>query len=135
MHRRRQEVRQRLVRTYHNHQHLSDDHEFVCSGILSVTLYMEWDKFKMAQKFLQRANAIHPEDSDDMRGRIEALALQDVYYDCYMSSFSRDELLKRLAEIISGDIEMPEEEEIDEDRYRETYTKEARKIKESVEKQ
>lgn len=90
---------------------------------------MEWDKFRMAQKFLQRANAIHPEDADDINRRVDALALQDVYYDCYMSSFSREDLLKRLADVVSGKIEMPEEEEIvDEERYRTTYMREAQII-------
>jgi hypothetical protein len=95
---------------------------------------MGWDKFKMAQKFLQRANAIHPEDSDDKLQRVDALALQDVYYDCYMSSFSREDLLKRLSEVISGKIEMPEEEVDDPDRYRATYIKEAQVILSSIEK-
>lgn len=95
---------------------------------------MGWDKFKMAQKFLQRANAIHPEDSDDKLQRVDALALQDVYYDCYMSSFSREDLLKRLSEVISGKIEMPEEEVDDADRYRATYIKEAEVIRSSIEK-
>lgn len=95
---------------------------------------MEWDKFKMAQKFLQRANAIHPEDSDNTIQQVDALALQDVYYDCYMSSFSREDLLKRLAEIVSGQIELPEEEVADEDRYRATYMKEAQSILGSIQR-
>lgn len=95
---------------------------------------MEWDKFRMAQKFLQKANAIHPEDSDDNTLRVDALALQDIYYDCYMSSFSKEDLLKRLAEVISGKIQMPEEEIMDEDRYRETYIREARVILTSIER-
>jgi hypothetical protein len=94
---------------------------------------MEWDKFKMAQKFLQRANAIHPKDSENAAARVDALALQDVYYDCYMSSFSREDLMKRLAEVIGGRIEIPEEEDLDEARYRQTYVKEARVILASVE--
>lgn len=96
---------------------------------------MEWDKFRMAQKFLQRANAIHPEDADDIDKRVEALALQDVYYDCYMSSFSREDLLKRLADVVSGNIEMPEEEEVvDENRYRSTYIREAQAILNSLDR-
>ena len=95
---------------------------------------MEWDKFKMAQKFLQRANAIHPEDSDNTIQQVDALALQDVYYDCYMSSFSREDLLKRLAEIVSGKIELPEEEVADEERYRSTYMKEAQSILSSIQR-
>ena len=94
---------------------------------------MEWDKFKMAQQFLQRANAIHPEDSGDAAERVNALALQDVYYDCYMSSFSREDLLKRLAEVINGKIEIPEEEDLDEARYREVYMREARIILAKIE--
>ena len=94
---------------------------------------MEWDKFKMAQKFLQRANAIHPEDAFDSVGRVDALARQDVYYDCYMSSFSRKDLVKRLHEVIEGKITIPEEEDLDERRYRETYVSEARIILESIE--
>lgn len=88
-----------------------------------------WDKFKMAQKYLQRANAIHPEDAESESARVEALALQDVYYDCYMSSFSREDLIKRLSAIIDGKIDMPDDEEdLDEPRYREIYIQEARTI-------
>ncbi len=88
-----------------------------------------WDKFKMAQKYLQRANAIHPEDAGSKSARVEALALQDVYYDCYMSSFSREDLIKRLSAIIDGKIDMPDDEEdLDEPRYREIYIQEARTI-------
>lgn len=95
---------------------------------------MEWDKFNMAQRFLQRANAIHPEDVDDETGRVEAMARQDLYYDCYMSSFGREELLKRLAEVMAGKIETPDEEEMDEEQYRKTYIKEARIIAARIEK-
>jgi hypothetical protein len=94
---------------------------------------MDWDKFKIAQKFLQKANAIHPEDSDNIDQHDRALALQDVHYDCYMSSFSREELLKRLREIVSGKIELPEEKKIDELKYKETYKKEAASILASIE--
>jgi hypothetical protein len=94
---------------------------------------MDWDKFKIAQKFLQKANAIHPEDSDRKDLHDKALALQDVYYDCYMSSFSRQDLLKRLQEIIGGKIEMPEEQEVDEVKYKEAYVKEAKSILTSIE--
>ena len=93
---------------------------------------MEWDKFTMAQKFLQRANAIRPEEAEDSDAHDEALALQDIYYDCYMSSFSRDELLKRLEDVISGEFELPEEGEVDEERYRAVYVSEARTILSSL---
>jgi len=92
---------------------------------------MEWDKFRAAQKFLQKANAIHPEEADDSD---VALALQDVYYDCYMSSYSRQDLLKRLDEVVSGKIEMPEETEVDEEKYRATYIREAKVILASIER-
>ena len=75
-------------------------------GILKLEM-MTWDKFRMAQRFLQKANAIHPEDEHESILRNEALAMQDVYYDCYMSSFSREDLLKRLANVIEGKFEMP----------------------------
>lgn len=96
---------------------------------------MAWDKFRMAQKFLQRANAIHPEDADTDTAHAAALAMQDVYYDCYMSSFSREDLLKRLTDIVAGKFEMPEGEDVDEGIYRETYIKEAGIIIAAVEKE
>ena len=102
-------------------------------GILKLEM-MTWDKFRMAQRFLQKANAIHPEDEHESILRNEALAMQDVYYDCYMSSFSREDLLKRLANVIEGKFEMPDEEELDERLYRATYIKEARIIMNSIEK-
>ena len=93
---------------------------------------MSWDKFKVAQTFLQRANAIHPEDEYDVVRREKSLAVQDVYYDCYMSSFSREDLIKRLREVIGGKIEMPEDE-VDADHYRDIYIKEAKHILLSIE--
>ncbi len=94
---------------------------------------MDWDKFKIAQKFLQKANAIHPEDTERSDLHDRALALQDVYYDCYMSSFTRADLLKRLHEIIVGKIELPEEQKVDEVKYKETYANEAKSILSSIE--
>ena len=95
---------------------------------------MLWDKFRMAQRFLQKANAIHPEDEHENSVRTEALALQDVYYDCYMSSFSREDLLKRLADVIDGKFEMPDEDDVNEASYRAAYIREARTIMSSIEK-
>jgi hypothetical protein len=95
---------------------------------------MAWDKFKMAQKFLQRANAIHPEDALGSNEHDEALALQDVYYDCYMSSFSKDDLIKRMNAVIEGKIEMPEEKEVNEEKYRGIYVKEAKRILSDIER-
>jgi hypothetical protein len=95
---------------------------------------MNWDKIKTAQKFLQKANAIHPEEAGDENLHDEALALQDVYYDCYMSSFSRENLIKRLEEVADGKIEMPEEKKVNEERYRQTYLAEAKRILSSVQR-
>lgn len=95
---------------------------------------MTWDKIKTAQKFLQKANAIHPEEAGDKNLHDEALALQDVYYDCYMSSFSRENLIKRLEEVVEGKIEMPEEKEVNEEKYRQTYLAEAQRILSSVQR-
>ena len=94
---------------------------------------MDWDKFKVAQKFLQKANAIHPEDAERSDLHDKALATQDIYYDCYMSSFSKEDLIKRLREIVGGNIELPEETKVDEVRYRETYTEQAKAILDALE--
>lgn len=101
--------------------------------IVTCNPLMDWDKFKIAQKFLKRANAIHPEDKEDSRLHDQAMALQDVHYDCYMSSFTREDLLKRLREIIGGKIEMPEEKEVDELTYKTAYAKEAQLILTAIE--
>lgn len=104
---------------------------FLRAGILFLPWRpMEWDKFEMAQKFLRKANAIHPEDSDDSD---EALAIQDVNYECYMSSFSRESLLKRLGEMAAGDITLPEETEVNEEKYRSVCIREAKAILLSLE--
>lgn len=93
---------------------------------------MEWDKFRIAQKFLQKANAIHPEDAEVGDAHDELLAVQEVYYDCYMSSFSREDLLKRLEEVVNGKFEIPEGEEVDEGKYRAAYIREAKIILASI---
>ena len=94
---------------------------------------MSWDKFKVAQKFLQRANAVHPEDEDDRVRREQSLALQDVYYDCYMSSFSREELIRRLQAVVGGKVDLPDAE-VNAERYRGAYIAEAKIILSSVER-
>lgn len=93
---------------------------------------MKWDNVKMAQTFLQKANAIHPEDASDESARDEALALQDMNYECYISSFSRENLIRRLQEILAGRIEVSESA-VDEDRYKSVYLREAKRILVSVE--
>ncbi len=86
---------------------------------------MDWDKISIARHFMQHANAIHPDEIDDPAGRSEARARQDLYYDCYMSSFSRDALLKRLDDVLGGAFELPDEAGIDHDRYCDAYVREA----------
>lgn len=87
---------------------------------------MSWDKFKAAQRYLQHANAIHPEEEINADLRVQALAVQDFYYDCYMSSFSREDLIKRLDAIVAGKIDLPEDQEVDEVLYRATYVEQAK---------
>ena len=95
---------------------------------------MKWDKFRIAQEFLQKANALHPEDAGDGEARDELMARQDVYYDCYMSSFGKEDLLKRLAEVVNGKFELPEQEGVDERTYRAAYVKEAKIILASIQR-
>ena len=79
------------------------------------------------------ANAIHPEDEHDPVEREKSLAIQDVYYDCYMSSFSREDLVKRLREVVDGKIEMPETE-VDAERYRANYIREGQVMLAAIER-
>ena len=94
---------------------------------------MAWDKFKTAQVFLQKANAIHPEEESRSTDHDRALAMQDLYYDCYMSSFGRENLISRLQDVLKGNIEIPDDDEVDADVYREAYIHEAGKVLASVE--
>lgn len=94
---------------------------------------MGWDKIKIAQTFLRKANAIHPEEEQVAETYDRALARQNVFYDCYMSSFSREALVKRLEAVIAGGVDSPEED-VDPERYREAYMNEARKLLLSIER-
>ena len=86
----------------------------------------------MAPQFLRQANAIRPEDAAGAGEHDEALALQDLYYDCYMSSFSREDLIRRLNRVLEGDFDLPQEKEVDEQIYRRAYTREARRVLSSL---
>jgi hypothetical protein len=103
---------------------------------------MKWDSIKMAQKFLQQANGLHPEEAKHEGRFEEVLAHQELYDECYMSSFSRDKLTEFLKQAVAGKISRSQsgdesEEpilELDEEKYREAYAQLANKILSDVEK-
>jgi hypothetical protein len=103
---------------------------------------MKWDSIRMAQRFLQQANGLHPAEAK-YEGRFEeVLAHQELYDECYMSSFNRDKLTEFLKQAVAGKISMPKArdeseepmEEIDEKKYRDAYAQLASQILRDVEK-
>jgi hypothetical protein len=82
---------------------------------------MEWDRIRMAQQYLQKANGIRTEagdcDYDEKR------ALQDLFDECYVASFSREKLVDLLAASCQGNFKIPED--VDAERYRKAYVREA----------
>jgi hypothetical protein len=82
-----------------------------------------WDSRKIADKFLKRANAIHPEDSLGEASYESDLAKQDFYYECYMMSFTHDKLKELLDGAVQGTFKIPEK--INADSYRDAYIGEA----------
>jgi hypothetical protein len=82
---------------------------------------------QVGHRFFQRANALHPNDDP---GHYDAiLAKQELYYECYMSAFSREEFNKMLTKAISGDIKLPEENDrVDAEKYRKAYKREAEAV-------
>jgi hypothetical protein len=86
---------------------------------------MEWDKIAMAQKFLQKANGIHPEDVESS-AYARALAIQDLYYECYMTSFSKATLVSFLESCSSGNIKIPED--VNAEQYSAAYVREAASV-------
>jgi hypothetical protein len=96
---------------------------------------MEWNGVQIGQRFFQRANALHP--NEDRAQYDEILARQDLYYECYMTAFSREEFSKMLAKAMNGDIDLPKESDdvnpekfrqVDADRYRRAFKQEAEVI-------
>lgn len=83
---------------------------------------MSWDRISAARKFLQMANAIHPEEADKDE-HVHQLASQDLYYECYVASFSREKLLEFLQGAIAGGIKVPEN--VDPKKYRAAYASQA----------
>jgi hypothetical protein len=91
-----------------------------------------WDARKKAQEYLQKANAIHPEESRFEGGYEQDLALQNVYYECYMMSFDPAKLKEFLASAVDGKVKMPENDEeeieIDQALYRQEFMKHAKSL-------
>jgi hypothetical protein len=96
---------------------------------------MEWNSIQMAQKFLQRANALHPEEGASEGRFEEELARQELLYECYMMSFSKEKLISFLNDAIAGKTKLPDEVKLDdESRYRSAYAQEAKVLMIEVEK-
>jgi hypothetical protein len=103
---------------------------------------MKWDSIKMAQRFLQQANGLHPQEAK-YEGRFdEVLAHQELYYECYMTSFNREKLIGLLKEAVAGKFSLPKPsdesedpiEAIEEKEYRKAYAQLATQILADVEK-
>lgn len=86
---------------------------------------MEWNNIEIAQKFLRQANALHPEEARSEGKYEEELARQELFYECYMTSFSKDKLIALLQSAVEGEIKIPEGAEVDEQRYRMEYSRQA----------
>ena len=97
---------------------------------------MEWDKIKMAQQFLSYANALHPEEARSEGRFEEELARQELYYECYMSSFTKEKLTEVLNGIVAGKVSFPEEkpDDLNEEKYTKAYAQEAQAVLRKLEK-
>jgi hypothetical protein len=87
---------------------------------------MSWDSIAMGQKFLKMANNIHPDAAED--NYMAMLALQEVYDQCYMSSYSRESLMKFFETAAAGGIDVPEEI-TDVETFRKHFTAQAGRVK------
>jgi hypothetical protein len=94
---------------------------------------MEWNSIRMAEKFLQRANGIHPEEADGEEHHDRELARQNVLYECYMTSFNRETLIEFLYSSIANNFTVPKEVK-DERIYRDAYIRQAREVLKEVER-
>jgi hypothetical protein len=86
---------------------------------------MTWDSRKMADVYLKRANAIHPEEELESE-KDSLLALQNLYYECYMMAFSYPKLIEMLKVSAGGKFEVPED--VNEKIYRDAYMSNAGKL-------
>jgi hypothetical protein len=84
---------------------------------------MAWDNIRMAEKFLKRANAIRPEDESGA-ARDQETARQDLYYECYMMSFSESKVGEALNTFAEGTVKIPED--VRADVYRQSFMEEAK---------
>jgi hypothetical protein len=89
---------------------------------------MEWNNIKVAENFLRRANAIHPEE--DSYSYAEDLARQDFYYECYMMCFTKEKLDELLVKVLGGDVKVPKG--ADASAYKSAYMDEAKKAKDAM---
>jgi hypothetical protein len=91
---------------------------------------MSWQAREKANHFLMRANAIHPEEAYDDE-KFSLLAAQDVFYECYMNSFSREKVAEFLDKSINGEVKIPED--VDEDLYKRAFIKKAIEVRAEIE--
>ena len=91
---------------------------------------MQWDARKKAQDYLRIANAIHPEEFKGSAEFEQELARQDLYYECYMLSFSLEKLKAFLEKSASGEVRIPED--VDGDVYVKQFSEEARQLLTSI---
>lgn len=85
---------------------------------------MEWDSHKMASRYLNRANALHPAEEETLQMQSAMQGRQDLLYECYMNSFARDVLSTFLDKASRGEIkDIPKD--IDEPIYRRAFMEEA----------
>ena len=94
---------------------------------------MNWNAREMANHFLIRANAIHPDEGFSESEKAGMMGTQDLFYQCYVNSFDRSKLIEFLNATVSGDVKVPDD--IDEqDAYREGFMAAAKRVKMEVEK-
>ena len=85
---------------------------------------MEWDSHKMASRYLNRANALHPADEESMQMQSALQGRQDLLYECYMNSFAQEVLSTFLDKASRGEIkDIPKD--VDEQVYRRAFMEEA----------
>ncbi|HYG02009.1 MAG TPA: hypothetical protein VD927_06155 [Chryseosolibacter sp.] len=81
----------------------------------------------MANRFLTRANALHPDEADSSDEKYLLQGRQDVLYECYMNSFSKSVLLSFLQKASEGDIgKIPDG--VDDVIYKRAYVKESEAV-------
>lgn len=91
---------------------------------------MSWNSIQMAQHYLSRANAIHPEEAENETIRDKNLAIQDLYYECYQESFDKSRLVALLEGVLMGNVKIPKE--VNEENYKRAFMDEAGAILSSI---